>query len=70
MVKNPLFSYFHPIKLFLGHEVVIGFVTGPLNMSLGVLFVLADWQVGMFGLSGIVDRPSDRLFVWNITLSR
>ena len=36
---------------------------------LGVSFVLADWQVRVFWSSGIVDRPSDCLYIRIILIS-
>ena len=36
----------------------------------GALFVLAGWRVRVFGLSGLVDKPYDRLSIWTIFLSR
>ena len=42
---------------------------GAVKGSLGVLFVLEDWQVRVFWLSGLVDRPSDRLCIHTIPLS-
>ena len=36
---------------------------------LGALFVLQDWRARVFGTSGIVDRPSDRLYVSTIHMS-
>ena len=42
------------------------YVTGTLSGSLGGFLVLEDWQVRVFGKSGIVDRPSDRLYVRTI----
>ena len=37
--------------------------------SLGASFVSADWQVRVFWLSGIVDRPSNHLYIRNIPMS-
>ena len=37
---------------------------------LGASFVTADWQVRMFGLSGLVDRPYKRMYVRTIPLFR
>ena len=37
-----------------------------LNYFLGALLVPMDWQVRVFGLSGIFDRPSDCLYVSTI----
>ena len=37
--------------------------------SLGASFILADWRVRVFWLSGIIDRPSDRLHVHTIPMS-
>ena len=44
-------------------------VTGLWRGFLGALFVSADWQVRVFWSSGIVYRPSDRLYVRTIPLS-
>ena len=44
-------------------------VTGPRRGSLGVSFLLSDWQVRVFCLSGFVDRTYDRLYVHTISLS-
>ena len=46
---------------------VFGFVTGSYRGSLGELFLAADWQVRVFGLSGLVDRPSDHLPIQTIS---
>ena len=44
-------------------------VPEPWRGSLGASFLSADWQVTVFWSSGLVDRPSDCLYVRNITLS-
>ena len=44
------------------------YVTGLRSGSWGALLVPADWQVRVFGLFGIVDRPSERLYIHNIPL--
>ena len=44
-------------------------VTGTRSGSLGASLVLADWQVRVLMSSGLVDRPSDCLYVRTITLS-
>ena len=36
--------------------------------SMGVLFVVADWRVRVFGSSSLVDIPSDHLYVRSIPL--
>ena len=36
--------------------------------SLGASLVLADWQVRVFGSSGLIDRTSDHLYVQTINL--
>ena len=41
-------------------------VTVTWRGSLGALSVPADWQVRVFGSSGIIGRPSDRLYVRTI----
>ena len=43
-------------------------VMGACSGSLGASFVPADWRVGVFELSGLLDIPSDRLSVWTILL--
>ena len=43
-------------------------VTGPKKGSRGMLLVLADWQVRVFWSSGIIDTPSDRMYLHNISL--
>ena len=48
---------------------VLYHVTGTRRGSLGTLFVLADWQVRVFWSSGLVDRPSDLLYIRTIFLS-
>ena len=42
---------------------------GPEGWSLGASFELADLQVRVFRLSGLVDRMSEHLYVCNIPLS-
>ena len=37
--------------------------------SLRAFLVLFDWQVKVFGLSGIIDRPSERLYLRTNPLS-
>ena len=44
-------------------------VMGTRSGSLGALFVLADWQLRVFWSFGLIDRPSDRLYVRTIPLS-
>ena len=44
-------------------------VMGPWMGSLGALFVSEDWRLRLFWLYGLVDRPSERLYVRNIPLS-
>ena len=44
-------------------------MTGTRRRFLGASFVLVDWQVMLFWLFGLVDRPSDRLYVRTIPLS-
>ena len=46
-----------------------GLATGMWRGSLGASFASTDWQVRVFWLSSIVDRPSDCLYVRTITLS-
>ena len=41
---------------------------GPWIGYLGASFVSSDWQVRVFWLSGLIDGPSDRLYVRTITL--
>ena len=41
---------------------------GPRIWSLGESFIPAYWQVIVFGLCALVDRPSDRLYLWTIPL--
>ena len=42
---------------------------GPRRGSLGASFIPVDWRVKVFGLSGLVDRPSENMFVHTITMS-
>ena len=42
---------------------------GSWSRSLRVSFVSADWRLGVFCLSGLVDRPSNLLYLRNIPLS-
>ena len=44
-------------------------VTGPLNGSLGASFVAADFQVRVLNPFGLVDGPSDCLYVHIIPLT-
>ena len=44
------------------------FVAGPRRRSLGILLVLADWRMKVFWSSGIVDIPSDRIYIRTIPL--
>ena len=44
-------------------------LTGPRSGSLGVSFVLADWQVKVFWSYSLVDIPSERLCVHTINIS-
>ena len=44
-------------------------VTGPWRGSLGATFVPVDWQVRMFGQSGLIYRPSGHIYVRTIPLS-
>ena len=44
-------------------------VMGMWSRSLGASFVPADWQMRVFGPSGIIDRSYDRLYVRTIPLS-
>ena len=55
----------HKLAFHLTHVVM-----GPLRGSLGASFVSADWRVRVLWSSGLVDRPSDLLYVHTITLSR
>ena len=48
---------------------ILGSVTGLLIGSVGESFILSDWRVRVFWSSGIVDIPSDRLYVRTIPLS-
>ena len=43
-------------------------VTGPRSGSLGALLVPADWQVRLFGVSGIIDIMSNRLYIYTIPI--
>ena len=43
-------------------------VMGPWRGSLGASFVSADWKVRVFWLSGLIDRPSDRMYVLTIPM--
>ena len=45
-------------------------VTGPWSGSLGASFVSADWRVRVFWSSGVVNRPSEHLYVYTIPLYR
>ena len=45
-------------------------VTGPKIRSRGALLIRADWQVRVFGLSGLVDRLSECMSVRTIPLYR
>ena len=44
-------------------------VTGTRKWYLGASFVVAYWWVRVFGRSGLVDRPSDHIYVCTISLS-
>ena len=50
-------------------STVCHIVTGQGRSSLGDSFVLADWIVGVFGSSGLIDRPHGCLYMWTIPLS-
>ena len=57
------------MKNWASHTIYVsGSVMGPWRGSLGASFVLADWRVRVFGPSGIIGRPSDRLYVWTFPL--
>ena len=43
-------------------------VTSPKRGSLGASFVSVYWRVRVIWLSGLVDRPSDRMHVLTINL--
>ena len=45
-------------------------ITGPWRWYLGGSFMVADWRVRVLWSSGLVDRPSDRMYIYIITLSR
>ena len=48
----------------------VGFyVTGPRSGSLVASLVPVGWQVRVFGISGLIDRPSDHMYVRTIPLS-
>ena len=42
---------------------------GLRSRYLGASLVSADWRVRVFDIYGIIDRPSDHLYVHTITLS-
>ena len=42
---------------------------GPRRGYLGASFILEDWRVRVIWSSGLVDRPSKRMYVHTITLS-
>ena len=44
-------------------------VTGPWSRYLGASLIPVDWQVGLFGPSGILDRPYECLYICTIPLS-
>ena len=62
-------GYLTIILLLWQMFVICVLVTGPWSGYLGASFVSANWGVRVFWSSGLVDRPSDRIYVRTITLS-
>ena len=54
---------------YLVEVVVNEGVMGPWRGSLGASIESADWRVRVFWSYGLVDRPSDRLYVHTIPMS-
>ena len=52
-----------PVFLNISHMYL---VTGPRSKSLGASFVIEDWQVRVFGSSGLVYRTSECLSIQTI----
>ena len=57
------------VSLISTGKCIKGMTKHKLKIVMGPLFVSEDWRVRVFWSSGIVDRPSKRLYVLTIPLS-